>query len=119
MSTILSILIILSIPLTIVLIAIFSRKDLEGQSKPPSHILTLFAIISGIIAVLAIVALAFPVIIGVELNTIAEIYGIPIGLFYSLYIANIIFYISFVSIVLYLDYLHKRLQILEEKVDEK
>ena len=105
------------IPTIIILIALFSRKTIRGRGSPPSHILTLCAIISGIIATCSIVALFFQGIMG--FTAIAEIIGIPVAILYFGYIANIIFHVGFVSIVLYLDYLHKRIQRLEDNLNNE
>jgi len=109
-------LIICAIPTTIILVALFSRKSIKGKIAPPSTLLTFGAIISGIIAILGIAVLGFYGLMLGGFKDISEATGIPVAAIYVGHIANIVFYMGFVSMVLYLDYLYKRIQDIEDKV---
>ena len=106
------------IPATIILIVLFSRKPIKGKIAPPSGLLTFAAIVSGIIAALGIVILAFYALMGGGFADISDATGIPVAVIYIAHIANIVFYTGFVGMVLYLDYLHKRIQGIEDKIYE-
>ena len=107
---------LLGIPAIVVLVLIFSRKQVTGNVSAPSGFLTFSAILAGIFATLNILGILFFTITD-NFRQFAEEFQVVTGAVYTALIANIVFSISFVIIVIYLEYVHKRLQSIEDRID--